>query len=560
MDSSSAAAAAAAPADADPACYICYEPHSEDSPLLTVPVCKCRGSIRLHLECFLEVSRRSANCSVCKARYRHPSLIDFSYDPDDPELAGARYRDKTRFANIYGGKLHEFYFVDDNNTYHGLSKTYYCPHPQYTSNSSNEEWTLYETCTYHHGKYHGTYKRWSRDTLNGQPVHQELELTYDNGFLRGPFKVFNSHHAGRLMFTGTISCSRSHDPRETTYLTANSKFIGELKEWHFEEGALPCPVIDCVFKAPTDYPAFSSDWIADNVANLADGCWKLPFRPSHKSGAIMQPAGVFTVNIANGRLHGAIEARLFDGTLAEKAYYHEGELHGEFERYQVAYLRRTEGYRYDWKVVGLLEKGEYHYGQRHGEFTMNVPIDGTDTVIATRPYMTCRYELGNKVGKRTIYDRTGEVQEWTMLAPDGSELLGGRAEFYEQGIIVQKCTYKKGELSGVLELYKTGVRWMRICVCVVGSGSSSKWQVEPGSTLLIYSYTGKLDRIIEVPAAGMQFADLPDIGIYSIRHPSITCEPAFLCLRSCNGGAIRRPAAAPASTSLTDDESSYNSD
>ena len=51
-------------------CYLCLFEGSEENTFIDPHPCNCKGSIRLHKNCFQEILKTSESCGICKTRYR----------------------------------------------------------------------------------------------------------------------------------------------------------------------------------------------------------------------------------------------------------------------------------------------------------------------------------------------------------------------------------------------------------------------------------------------------------------------------------------------------------
>lgn len=382
----------------DPVCYICYDTHSDENPFLPVRICMCRGSLALHRSCFSRLTQHSQICSICKHPYKNPLLAEITYDPQDPDLQGAHI-ERFQHELEYLSSLYEFYCVDAEGRKHGVCKIYYADESltYYTP-----PWTLYEVRNYVHGKLHGAYKRYSRIQFQ-QMQHLELELRFEFGSIRGPFKEYDSHNAGQLIRAGNIDSSPITNPRAITRNYSDCRFVGNYVEYKDDE-----PVVNLCFGKPC------SDVLNPEPAALADGTWKINGEE---------------FGIQNGVYHGP----WVNGT--EHCNYIHGQLHGAIKTYH--------------------EEGTYDYDKRQGPYKIFQTVEGERML-----QKFLQYNNGELCGECKFFDATGNISSVITYA-DG--LYDGPAIYYDSyGRTVQSCGFKQDALHGTLELYENGVRRARL--------------------------------------------------------------------------------------------------
>jgi hypothetical protein len=214
-----AAAPAAAPDAEEKLCYICYEADLGGNPLLTDPVCACKGSIALHHTCFFELIRRSPKCSVCKHLYNYPDVTAVTWDPADPafQVGPTKYI----HYNTPNGVFHGHFNVDDENRSHGIAKLYKeCP--------MTGRRTLYSIRSCKHGKYHGRTRQWT--VMPNSPVQFPVaDTTFVDNLMCGPIKFYMLKKPGQLLITATIHHSEVQDPSK--FRLFHARYSGKLDAW-----------------------------------------------------------------------------------------------------------------------------------------------------------------------------------------------------------------------------------------------------------------------------------------------------------------------------------------
>jgi antitoxin component YwqK of YwqJK toxin-antitoxin module len=55
-------------------CYICYGPKEELGGFVEPHPCKCKGSIKIHIECFIELYNSNKRCLACHTQFIKPKL------------------------------------------------------------------------------------------------------------------------------------------------------------------------------------------------------------------------------------------------------------------------------------------------------------------------------------------------------------------------------------------------------------------------------------------------------------------------------------------------------
>ncbi len=545
MAVAAASAASAAPAAEEPTCAICLDGDSAENPLLQVRVCSCKGSMRYHRACVFNMAQHNPKCGACKKTLMNPDYAAVRYDPEDPELAGASYRAHRYGTDVYG-ILHEFCHVNKEGERHGICKVFYEEHSHGLFGRPNP-WTIYELKHYNHGVLHGVYKRWSHFEARGGLQYLDVEATYDQGVLRGPFKNYNTYHEGRLMESGTLHSTPLETPGIILPFGSKALYIGE-----FVGDEMECERFRCVFKVPTAKPyLIASDHaaFAELALSLADGTHIIPYRTNlDHYGKPGNSDGSITFNVANGLLEGSWTATLSDGAVVEERVYAAGAMTGPYKKMYFEAL----GYG-KYKVLGIAEEGTYSAGRRHGAFSFNKLVGGR-----VLPSLKANYRGDSPVGQQTLYDNKGQLLETTTLTDDGTRYLHGPAVFYEGGVVVQRCNFRLDELHGRLTLYKkSGLPWLQVTMdCGMLKG---------GSWITYYDECGVIDaaKSRRVAAGGDFLASIEELDETSVRCLAYTQHgyvlPQYVELVEAAAAAPElaaapATAAAPAAESWSDDE------
>jgi antitoxin component YwqK of YwqJK toxin-antitoxin module len=308
-------------------CCLCLDGNSAEKPLLQFRVCDC------------------------KKQLLHPDFAAVRYDPEDPDMTDATYSTQEYGHGLYG-KLHAFYHVDEAGERHGLCKVFYQEHT--TGYRPENPITLYEVKHYSHGVLHGTYRRWSAFQAKGGIQYPDVEATYDQGLLKGPFKNYNTYQQGRMTGHGTLHSTPLETPGIALPFGFDALFIGE-----YVEDEMECEKMRCVFKIPSTKPCIlASDHaaFAALAATLADGTHIIPYRPvADYDGKPGHSDGSITFTVANGLLKGSWTATLESGQIVEESTYEAGARHGRYTRMYYESL----GYG-KYEVLGIAEEATFN--------------------------------------------------------------------------------------------------------------------------------------------------------------------------------------------------------
>jgi antitoxin component YwqK of YwqJK toxin-antitoxin module len=539
-----ASVAVAAPAAAEePTCALCLDGDSAENPLLQVRVCSCKGSMRYHRACVFNMAQHNPSCGACKKTLLHPDYAAVRYDAEDPELVGASYYVQQYGTNVYG-KLHTFYNVDEAGKRHGLCKVFYQEHT--TGFRPENPITLYEVKHYSHGVLHGTCKRWSAFQARGGIQYPEAEVTYDQGVLKGPFKLYNAYDEGNLAKTGTLHYTANAEMEGIVCFGLEALYVGEYKEVYTGK-SLTYDGAHCVFKTPSMSPrllASDDAGFAELASKLADGQHIIPYKPAlDHYGKPGNADGFITLNVVDGQLEGEWVARLYSGEMVETRVYAAGAMTGPYKKMYFEAL----GYG-KYKVLGLAEEGTYSAGRRNGAFTFNNRV-GKHIL----PSLKANYRGDSPVGQQTLYDNKGQLLETTTLTDDGTRYLHGPAVFYEGGKVVQRCNFRLDELHGRLTLYKKvdGLPWLQVTM--------DRGMLKGGSWITYYDESGVIDatKSRRVAAGGDFLASVEELDETSVRCLAYTRHgtvfPQYVELVE---AAAPEPAAAPApaAESWSDDD------
>jgi hypothetical protein len=143
-------------------CFVCLEPADTTHPF-TDPLCKCKGSLQLHTQCYTRLRGTHTACPNCKTPY---PVTDTEYEDGLPVKT---YTD----AN---GITHR-YTYDENSMPHGCYKTYYpCG-------------ALETLCTFSHGTPTLIARKWNR---RGVLIER---YTYLKGVLNSYYYVWDDYGA-----------------------------------------------------------------------------------------------------------------------------------------------------------------------------------------------------------------------------------------------------------------------------------------------------------------------------------------------------------------------------
>jgi len=181
-------------------CYICLsqEPEFTDS-----DPCACKGSIKIHKQCLLELKATTPICGICKELWYEHGLIKTWY-PQTGELES-----EVMYVN---GKRHGTYtyyyrngqvsYTEDykNGVVHGFKRGYYPGGQLELETFVLDGYHQYSTLFWPNGikkvemlyahtnnKLNGPFKRYSND---GKLI---LECTYINGVIQGEFKYYRKN-------------------------------------------------------------------------------------------------------------------------------------------------------------------------------------------------------------------------------------------------------------------------------------------------------------------------------------------------------------------------------
>jgi antitoxin component YwqK of YwqJK toxin-antitoxin module len=501
-----AGAASAFPADEEAICCLCHDGDSAEQPLLQVRVCSCKGSIRFHRDCVFEMAKHNPKCGACGKALLNPDYVGLYYDASDPELVGARQKTDYYPQEVYG-VLHRFYNNHMGWKKHGICKVFYEQHGGYYGKSSIP-WTIYEVKHYANDVLHGPYKRWSHHEKK-YIQYPEVEATYDQGVLRGPFKTYDSYRDGRLRTTGTLHSTDKATPDSIIPFGFDALYIGE---YTVDEGDRYGITFHCTFAKPCKHEyIFAHDraGLAAFATKLADGQHIIPYvRWPDTYGKATRSDGRITFNVSNGLIEGAWTATLYNGDVAEQCHYKAGKLHGPYKRFHyspASVIRNTE------MLHGVVEEGLFVNGRRHGKFVFKYEnAEGNTRLLAN-------YRHGVRIGQQTLYDLDGQIVETTTLAEDGTGYLDGPAVFYEQGQVTQRCSFHLDKLHGKMTLYNSkGMAWLQVTM--------EHGKLRGGSWINRYDETCALDKPAceRVKPEGDYLAAVEELSNYVVRGLACT--------------------------------------
>lgn len=217
--------AAATADDAAATCYICYEDETPSNPYIDPSPCSCTGSIKLHVECFKEIKKRSATCGICKSKY---SVVDIALPFTEIEYDGTRVEGrKLQISGRLVGEIKRFYpsgakqSVEhrlNNGTLHGKYKEYHengihRSIGYYKNGEMHGPWaTYYESgmaksmIEYEEDEYHGAYVEYFEDggaKIRCKYVHGNRDGEYVQFYENGDYDRKISYINGMLHGSST---------------------------------------------------------------------------------------------------------------------------------------------------------------------------------------------------------------------------------------------------------------------------------------------------------------------------------------------------------------------
>lgn len=247
----------ATPAQDSATCYICYEDETPTNPYIDPSPCSCSGSIKLHLECFKEIKKRTDTCGICKNKY---IVHDFALPFTEIEYDGTRVEGrKMQISGRLVGEIKRFYpsgakqSVEhrlDNSTLHGKYKEYHengihCTIGYYKNGEMHGPWmTYYENGTaksmieYEEDEYHGAYVTYFED--GGVKTRGK----YNNGYRDGEYVEFydNGDYYRKMSYVnGTLHGSAIYyyhnGEIEEVVLYDNGELHGTAR-YYYDDGVL----------------------------------------------------------------------------------------------------------------------------------------------------------------------------------------------------------------------------------------------------------------------------------------------------------------------------------
>lgn len=386
-------------------CYVCFDQETKDNKYMNVKACLCKGTIKVHWSCYLELLNISKKCSICNLKYQLdidvtrtddnnskevPSHILQYLNSDEPtKKAIAKfllnlYREHSiclvktvcykKFYSINGTLIKEGELIND--IPNGKWKFYY-------ESGCLKEKGIYDNGLRHgyfkfyydgsgHIKEEGNYKNNKKDGF-WKTYHEtcklQLECNYINDMKDGSYKEYD--YDGRILEEGIyIICGRSNfTSNQTSYEYYDSGKIKKItkitggiqsirKEKHFnEEGILSHEIWQRGFSLAFD------KWIY----------WKT----YHPNGNLKSKGPLKYVNDKIKR-HGPTKYYYESGGIEEEGWLINGERHGHWKTYYESGTLKDEG-PYDhgifngyWKEYyesgALKEEGPYVNGTGNGHW------------------------------------------------------------------------------------------------------------------------------------------------------------------------------------------------
>lgn len=175
-------------------CYVCFSPENKfDKKLNFVnsEICLCKGSIKLHQECYEKILENTNICGICKSKYKQILIYN------DKGLAEITERKDN---------YHKVYTVDKHNKKQGMCKTYYV-----TSIPDNPKISglirgkkikqIYSICNYKDDQLEGyyieyykpqanNYRNLLRGIISASTGSVYLECNFINGVIEGSCKYY----------------------------------------------------------------------------------------------------------------------------------------------------------------------------------------------------------------------------------------------------------------------------------------------------------------------------------------------------------------------------------
>jgi antitoxin component YwqK of YwqJK toxin-antitoxin module len=397
--------------DAADICCICCDVETPEALFINPGPCKCKGSIKYHLDCLLTAMKYSANCGACKTPF------------SDPEFIGMQKRDL---------KPEEEVILNTSGSYLQTRKpiVYYK-----TDEAGLEQGAAYVFVTYnlYDGFYYFATVNFLDGLIDGEvtvaadfvksarlSTRKNIVFTVTGGDVAGPFTRYR---------TRASYYDREGDPQQVeergTWLPGQ-KLAGfhELRDW-----------------VSTDY---SSEFLIveratykEDGSGLADG--------EHMLRDKRDPSYLVFANYKNERLHGAWARyknnRSGQGFVLEKRNYKNGRLHGLVRLYSPCFDKDgnddhqlvAEATFRNGMQVGV--QRAFLNGGLYEETTLAADgsglLDGVCTYYADGAlYQRANFKMGVLDGFLRFYDRRG-VERVRILMKDGRPKEGGRATYFD---------------------------------------------------------------------------------------------------------------------------------
>lgn len=136
-------------------CYICYGPKEELGGFVEPHPCKCKGSIRIHVDCFIELYKTNKNCLACKMPFKKLKIYKDGLELIRRYWAGTINQIKEEFT-IINGKKHGEHILYEFGTMRIKKKSNYINGKLHgTVHEYNKNGMIARTQEYINDKVHG---------------------------------------------------------------------------------------------------------------------------------------------------------------------------------------------------------------------------------------------------------------------------------------------------------------------------------------------------------------------------------------------------------------------
>lgn len=188
-------------------CYICYGPKEELGGFVEPHPCKCKGSIRIHVECFNELYKTNKRCLACHTQFKKTKVYRNGLELVRRYWSHTFNQVKEEFT-IRNGKKHGEYILYEFGTMRIKKKSNYIDGKLHgTVHEYTKEGTLMRTQEYINDKIHGYittyYPTGAIDTITcyvDGKKHGICNKYYANGNLAKQTEYSANIECGRWIF------------------------------------------------------------------------------------------------------------------------------------------------------------------------------------------------------------------------------------------------------------------------------------------------------------------------------------------------------------------------